>query len=278
MDEQQLSEEIENLLVERNLRGMKYLQSELIAGYCLRSAQLLRNVKGNILIGTGFPVEDTFETDGPVGAIILYHALNKLGATPILVCGKPMSSSFQSKYRVCEINIGNKEFSSAEAKRMLKHYEPDVVISIERPGLASDGLYYNMRGENISDRVACFDQFLIHASCPTLAIGDGGNEIGMGNVNEFLKALDIIPSVTPCDELIIADVSNWGVYGLLAFLSLWSKQDLLSETCPESILKYLSKRGSVDGVTRQNELTEDSLPASEGKALIVKIRHLIGYN
>ena len=77
--EQALSEQIESMLVERNLRGMKGLQTQLSAGYCLRAAKVMRDIKGTIFIGTGFPVEDTFETDGPVGALILYRALENFG-------------------------------------------------------------------------------------------------------------------------------------------------------------------------------------------------------
>ena len=277
INEQLLSEQIESMLVERNLRGMKDLQPQLTPGYCLRAASVLYNIKGTVLIGTGFPVMDTFETDGPVGALILYRALELLGATPVLVCGTPMANAFQHDYRTCVISIGKKDIGLAEAQRALAHFKPQAIISIERPGLAENGCYHNMRGEDISARAACFDFFMDEASCPTIAIGDGGNEIGMGNVKDFLAQLDIIPAVTQCDELIISDVSNWGVYGILAFLSLWSEQDLLSETCPEKILKYISNLGSVDGVTRKNELTEDSLPASEGIALISRIRALIGY-
>lgn len=277
INEPLLSEQIENLLVERNLRGMKDLQPQLTPGYCLRAATVLHNIKGTVLIGTGFPVMDTFETDGPVGALILYRALEILGATPVLVCGTPMANAFQHDYRTCVISIGNKAIGLSEAQRALAHFQPQAIISIERPGLAENGCYYNMRKEDISARAACFDFFMDEASCPTIAIGDGGNEIGMGNVKDFLAQLDIIPAVTQCDELIISDVSNWGVYGILAFLSLWSKHDLLSETCPEKMLKYISNLGSVDGVTRKNELTEDSLPASEGIALISRIRALIGY-
>lgn len=275
--EKSLSEKIENMLVERNLRGMKNLQPQLSAGYCLRAAKIMRDIKGTILIGTGFPVVDTFETDGPVGALILYRALEILGATPVLVCGTPMATAFQHDYRICVISVGKKEIGLLEAQRALAHYKPQAIISIERPGLAENGCYHNMRGEDISARAACFDYFMNEANCPTIAIGDGGNEIGMGNVKEFLAELDIIPAVTECDELIISDVSNWGVYGILAFLSIWSTHDLLNETCPEQILKYISNLGSVDGVTRKNELTEDSLPASEGIALIGRIRSLIGY-
>ena len=275
--EQSLSQKIENMLVERNLRGMKYLQSHLTTGYCLRAAEILRDKKGTILIGTGFPVANTFETDGPVGSLFLYRALESLGATPVLVCSKAMSTAFQADYRTYSISEGNKTIGLMEAKLALKQYAPEAIISIECPGLAENGSYHNMRGENISEQVTCFDFFMSEANCPTISIGDGGNEIGMGNVKGFLADLDIIPAVTECDELIISDVSNWGVYGILAFLSIWSKKDLLSESCPDKILKYISGLGSVDGVTHKNELTEDGLPASEGIALIERIRVLIGY-
>lgn len=276
-NEKLLSKEIENMLVERNLRGMKDLQAHLISGYCLRAAKLLKNIKGNILIGTGFPVENTFETDGPVGAIILYNALEKLGATPIIVCNTTMATAFQNNYRTYPLSIGNKALNLVEAKQAIAHFTPAAVLAIECPGLAENECCHNMRGENISAKSACFDYVMHLATCPTIAIGDGGNEIGMGNVKNGLNTFNIIPAVTQCDELIISDVSNWGVYGILAFLSIWSEQDLLKDTCPIEVLKYISKLGSVDGVTRKNELTEDSLPASEGIALISRIRTFIGF-
>ena len=274
-NEKALSEQIENLLVERNLRGMKNLKRYLCSGYCLRAAKILWDAKGVVLIGTGFPVLDTFETDGPVGALVLYHALEKIGATPILVCATPIANAFKDKYRVYALPIGDKKAALLAAKKALLAFKPKAVIAIECPGITKDGNYYNMRRIDISEKSACFDFFLREAQCPTIAIGDGGNEIGMGNVKTHLAELDITPSITTCDELIISDVSNWGVYGILAFLSCWSNEDLLNETCPVQVLKYISQLGSIDGVTHKNELTEDSLPASEGVDLIAKICTLL---
>ncbi|MGH1461580.1 MAG: DUF4392 domain-containing protein [Neptuniibacter sp.] len=277
VNEAALSKKIEDLLVARNLRGMKTVQSALPSGYYLRAARVLNKCKGHVLIGTGFPVVDTFETDGPVGAIALYQALETLGATPVIVCGPPVSQALMADYRVHEIRVGEHHERTLEAFQALYHYNPDAVLSIERPGQALDGGYYNMRGESISERTACFDTFVLNAKCPTIGIGDGGNEIGMGNIQEALRELDIMASATPVDELLIADVSNWGAYGIIAFLSQWNSRDLLSEIKPLEILKYLSKLGSVDGVTRENELTEDGLPVSEGESIITELRSLIGY-
>ena len=155
-----LSQLIEDILVARNLRGMKTVQSYLEPGYCLRAARLLNHCKGNIFIGTGFPVVDTFETDGPVGSIALYESLEALGANPIIVCGKPISEALSGKYRVHEIRIGDHEQREQEALDALEKYQPEAIVSIERPGQAADGGYYNMRGESISPRTACFDTFL----------------------------------------------------------------------------------------------------------------------
>ncbi|MEH6444557.1 MAG: DUF4392 domain-containing protein [Oceanospirillaceae bacterium] len=276
LDEAALSKSIEDLLVKRNLRGMKTVQSALQTGYYLRAARILSKCKGHVLIGTGFPVIDTFETDGPVGAIALYKALETLGATPIIVCGPPVSQALMQDFRVHEIRVGEHQERTLEAFKALYHYNPDAVLSIERPGQAADGGYYNMRGESISERTACFDTFINNAKCPTIGIGDGGNEIGMGNITAALQDLDIVSATTKVDELLIADVSNWGAYGIMAILSVWHNVDLLDKVNLEEILTYLSGHGSVDGVTRNNELTEDGLDFCEGESVILELRQLIG--
>lgn len=272
-----LSKHIEDILVARNLRGMQQVQLALEPGYYLRAAELLRDKTGHILIATGFPVVGTFETDGPVGAIALYEVLEYLGSKPVIVCGQPITNAISDQYRTHEIKVGEHDQRDIEAKQALAHYQPEAIIAIERPGQAVDGRYYNMRGDNISARTACFDTFVNQAQCPTVGIGDGGNEIGMGKVTAALKDLNIVPSVTCCDELLVADVSNWGAYGLIAFLSIWHNEDLLARINPVAILQYLSARGSIDGVTRINALTEDGLTAAEGMAVIAEMRQIISY-
>jgi hypothetical protein len=121
-----------------------------------------------------------------------------------------------------------------------------------------------MRGESITANTACFDNFMNLSQCQTIAIGDGGNEIGMGKVAAALEDLNIVPSTTTCDELIVADVSNWGAYGIISFLSIWNERDF-----PEL--------GSVDGVTRINQLTEDGLDVSEGESVLLELRQACGF-
>ena len=277
MNDQTLSETIEALLVARNPRQMQTARAALQPGYRLRAAGLLRDIQGTVLIGTGFPVGNTFETDGPVGAIALYQALEALGARPVIACASPLAEALAADYRVLTLACAPGNGGERAATDWLAANNPAAVVSIERPGVTADGHYYNMRGEDISPRCGVFDPFLTRASCPTIAIGDGGNEIGMGKIAGAIAALDIRVAVTDCDELLVADVSNWGAYGLLAFLGLWSQRDLLGEFSPLATLRYLSERGSVDGVTRENTLTEDGMAPTEGDAVIREIRQLTGF-
>jgi hypothetical protein len=277
MTEQQLSESIEKLLVSQNPRNMATARAALLPGYYLRGAAHLRDISGTIIIGTGFPVAGTFETDGPVGAMALYRALDGLGARPYIACGMPLSRALAADYRVLHLTARNIETAYKEAKTQLLALQPRAIVSIERPGIAADGRYYNMHGDDITAHCFYFDPFINQANCPTIAIGDGGNEIGMGNIAGSLANLNINPSITRCNELLVADVSNWGAYGLIAFLGLWSQQDLLASIFPEDLLNYLSVRGSVDGITRQNTLTEDGMQSREGVNIVEQLRVLTNF-
>lgn len=277
MSDLQTSQAIEDLLVARNPRGMQTVQQALEPGYILRAAKLIQQAKGNVLIGTGFPVDKTFETDGPLGAIALYLVIEQLGGHPILVCGAPLVDSLKTDYAVHQISVNQPATRQLEAQAALDQYQPSLIISIERPGLNADGQYCNMRGEDISQRCASFDDFLNLAQCPTIAIGDGGNEIGMGNVLDSLTGMNITPSITACDELVVADVSNWGAHGLIAMLSTLTHRDRLADWDNIKVLNYLSQRGSVDGVSRENTLTEDSLPSNISEKLILDLRKLTGF-
>jgi hypothetical protein len=270
----QLSLEIENLLVSQDLRGMKFAQNCLAPGYIYRAAILINQAKEKVLIGTGFPVLDTFETDGPVGAIVLYDAFVTLGLSPIIACGDPLYSALNSRFNCLRLSVDDKPNAPQFAQATLAEIAPSLIVSIERPGLTADGTYRNMFGDDISLRCASFDDFINYAPCPTIGIGDGGNEIGMGNIKQHLTSHNIMASHTCSDELLVADVSNWTAYGILGLLSILNNRDLLAEVDPLKILQFLSDKGSVDGVTKKNTLTEDSLSYTVGVGIKDKIRRM----
>jgi hypothetical protein len=265
---------IEDIILSHGTRGMDQMRHALPGGYCRRAAKLVLENRGRALIGTGFPVGGSFETDGPIGAIALYRVLERLGHEPIFGCAPPISKVLAGSYRTLEIPILSWDATVPVVKSALADMRPALVVSIERPGVAGDGRYYNMRGEDITDALAKFDLFFNRCTCPTLAVGDGGNEIGMGNILAELARLPIIPSVTCCDELVIATVSNWGVYGIIAAMSRELHQDLFGCFEPEEIVRYLVDRGAVDGKTRSAEYSEDGFPLAVGLRVIERLRAL----
>ena len=98
----------------------------------------------------------------------------------------------------------------------------------------------------------------------TIGVGDGGNEIGMGNVRVRLSRLGPlmarIAAVVATDHLVVAGVSNWGAYGITAELGRLAGRPLLH--APETerrLIEACVKAGAVDGITRRPEATVDSL-------------------
>lgn len=270
-----LSEQIEDIILQHGTRGMDRLRNSLADGYCQRAAELIMAHKGVVLMGTGFPVSDSFESDGPIGAIAMYRVLLHIGHQPILVCAPPISDVLARSFLTYALPIDNWESSRKNVSRIVSELTPSLVMSIERAGRTADGRYYNMRGGDITDKTAKFDLFFHECACPSIAFGDGGNEIGMGNLRHAMDGLDIIPSETTCDELIIATVSNWGVYGVVAMLSHLIKQDLFALFDPLQIADYLFANGCVDGVTLRQEPGEDGFPLESGIKVITQLQNLV---
>ena len=267
-----LAHEIQNLLTSKNIRGMRKVSKFVPKGSYLRAAELLKNNNKVVFVGTGFPVNESFETDGPLGAIALYNCIKELGGEAFIVCDEPLFTAINDKFNTIKIEHGK---DSSEA--LLRKYNPSLLISIERPGKNQDSRYYNMRGIDITEKCADFDVFFENASCPKISIGDGGNEIGMGNVELNLSSLKIKPSTTECDELLVADVSNWGAHGLIAMLSTLQNKDYLAAWENDKTLHMLSELGAVDGVSGKRTKTEDGFTSKETKIVINNLRKLSGF-
>src|SRR6266436_7463108 len=121
-------------------------------------------------------------------------------------------------------------------------------ISIERCGRSADGVPRNMRGQDIGSYTAPLDDLFIAGPWDTIAIGDGGNEIGMGAISRSLIAGHVahgetIACVTAARHLIVAGVSNWGAYALIGALAAlredWRRTLLacLDETVDRAVLE-----------------------------------------
>jgi hypothetical protein len=121
------------------------------------------------------------------------------------------------------------------AAEMLERFVPDVLFSTERVGRNENGIYYNMRGRDYGMGRAridlAFDEALARG-LSVVAVGDGGNEIGMGLVADAVKASVPFgaPGDCPCgggigavsgaSVLMTAAVSNWGCTAICAAMAL----------------------------------------------------------
>ncbi len=266
---------IEDILFQHSdQRNIHKLRPYLPPNFCEQAADAMLVHPGNVLIVTGFWVGGSCETDGPVGAIVLADLLRELGSTPILMTDRFCAEILRAccEHRVVDFPIRSIEESQECARIVVEREDPSLAISIERCGMSADGKYYNMRGGDISDYTAKLDALfeLVPAS---IGIGDGGNEIGMGNLNEAIQreALPIRPCVTTVRYPVIATVSNWAAYGMIAYLSLKTGKDFMRLLRVKEILQQLIDFGVIDGVLKKPALSVDGFPLTAIERVIEQL-------
>ena len=92
----------------------------------------------------------------------------------------------------------------------------------------------------------------------------------MGNLAEQIKDnLELKACVVRTDDLVIASVSNWGAYGIVAALEEITDERLLVRA--EWIEDYIGKTveiGSVDGVTHEHVVGVDGYDIKVEKEII----------
>ena len=257
---------IEDIVLRHSSRGMNILQQYLAPDYCRKAADdILKLKRGSVLLTTGFFVAGYAETDGPLGTVSVAQALKNLGFTPVIVTDEICRDLFEPE----DLSVEYVELSSGADtyEQLLDRYDPVCLISIERCGRNLNQEYANMRGISITAQTASIDTMFDLARSRhilTIGIGDGGNEIGMGNVKDIIsEKLELNPCTVPVDDLIIATVSNWGAYGLAAYLSILANVYILPAY--QVIASYLNRivaLGCVDGVLKKPQPTVDGFSAA----------------
>ena len=252
------SSEAESHLYSAALNLLSAERVILVTGFCIRAA----------MIG---------ETDGPSGTLAVAHALRQLGKEVVLVSDKFSDGLLEAGAKVLgapyPITVLSpvQEESDRAIDELLASFAPTQVVAIERPGSAIDGHRYSMRGEILDELVPSADRLLAPASArnyATIAVGDGGNELGMGHLRDSLMDRinlgELIFCDTEADHVIPAGISNWGAYALAASLAVLSGKPILIK--PEDELAVLEAQvavGAVDGCTRKNEVSVDGVPIAD---------------
>jgi hypothetical protein len=284
-----LSETIEDIILDQDKRGMLALRPHLPDDFCSQAAQFIidnpggEDRPGGVIIVTGFYVvmAGKPETDGPPGAIAIGEALKALGRTVTYVSDDytaPVLRRYANGSEVIDFPIDSVAKSKGHAAAILERIKPSLLISIERCGRTKDDTYLNMRYVDISPYTARLD-YLFDSDIPSVGIGDGGNEIGMGNLAEVIPLVDSLPdypAVNQVDRLVIASVSNWGGYGLVAALSRISGKNLLPSVESETAMLHgMIEAGVVDGTTGDAVPTVDNFSAEENGALLARLHRVV---
>jgi hypothetical protein len=213
------------------------------------------------------------ETDGPVGTALLAAALAACGVPARIAVDTPCAAAVRAAVDAAGGGVAVDEVGVSESLEWLiadwRRTGVSHAVAIERCGRSADGRPRNMRGVDVSPWTAPLDDLFLAGPWIRLAVGDGGNEIGMGKLPSGLIARTVpngekIACVTSCDQLIVAGVSNWGAYGLMAALAVarpdWATKIATFLTAERDLTvtrATVEKAGAVDGVTALREATVD---------------------
>jgi hypothetical protein len=265
-------------------------------GGLLGAVQALADAGGPVGIITGFyvpgGVPPAAETDGPVATALLAHGLRRVGiacrvSTDAPCAGAVVVALTAAGLGDVPVDVVALHGSPDAAIAAWRDAGVQVAVAIERCGRTADGTARNMRGVDVGEWTTLLDDLFIAGPWRTVAIGDGGNEIGMGALPSGLIAMHIahgaaIACTTPAEHLILAGVSHWGAYALLGALAVlrddWHAA-LLDSLNPEldgAILHATMRDGpAVDGVTGRQEATIDTLDTAAHHRVLAAIRSLV---
>ncbi len=217
----------------------------------------------SIVIVTGFNIPPSYrpETDGLIGAVVLARALLETFSDNILfildnhlqeniikellriVFGKETMYYSRIDFLIPSVYRRNEYLFRSILEDKISSINSDVAVFIEKPSPNKEGVMHNMRGIDVSayhlnplSLMDVFDEYGIK----TIGIGDGGNEVGLGIIEEDIRKYVPygnmcrcpcragIASATATDTTIVSAVSNWAAYALEALvLTINDKHDMI---------------------------------------------------
>jgi hypothetical protein len=270
--------------------------------------------KGPVLILTGSgapPRNPKGEPDGMLGAAALARALDfGLGIKSVLVSEErhrdPLTAATQAagvpvlsretverrRYGAIFESFPEREDEArAHTERLFREYKPSAVVAIEKQSPNKNGVYHTVSG--VGRDVETFAWMIVeHATktgVPSIGVGDGGNEIGMGAILEAVE--EIMPygrrCQCPCqsgiaasvatDVLVVANISNWGTYGICASLAAQhgNLDMFLTPVMVGRMLTDCVRAGAMDGSTLNQDLTDDGVPLEIHEDVVAIMQSII---
>lgn len=202
---------------------------------CLKAARLLLSVcrrQGRVIIITGFVLApfNKPETDGAIGSVLLSKALRVLGAGVTLVCPakcfEPLRKMLCAIGADASVTAFDGDDSQRLAAELYDRLKPDAVVAAECPGATASGVYRNAAGEDVTALQAKCDllfELSRKHNVPAIAVGDRGNECGMGSLKEAVRRVvphgELIAARSCADAVLVGKTSEYACYALIASLS-----------------------------------------------------------
>lgn len=272
--------------------------AELIAG------QAKPNTTVFITTGAGDPrFMPAGETDGPPGAAALAVAIHAAtGAVPILLTEKEFVENLSATAMAAGLGLRSPEYAmktpfttfvlplaadgtaEAEAKTYLDTYSPVLIVSTEKIGPNAAGIAYMSSGTPAADtrsRAEFLFDLAAKMGIPSIGIGDNGNEIGFGRIEDAVKRWkpngERLATRVATDVLFPANISNWGAYGVIAALAiLLRRPDLLHDTDTERrMIEACVAANAVDGSTGRHILAVDGTSLAMQQALVTMLAGIV---
>lgn len=292
---------IERVVAQDVGRGSEALSRCAAGSLRAAAASLLAAPKLDVAILTGFYVPaarpPAAETDGPIGAVQVAAAVLGLGGRARILtdslCEPVLRAAIVAAGVDIPLDVGPvgaalSEYEKWENETERKYRaELTHMLAIERVGPSwGGGPPRNMRGEDISAWTAPLERIFEAGSWTRIAIGDGGNEVGMGALPQATVASvvangGLIHCSVGCDALIVAGTSNWGAAGLVAALAvlrptLWlTLAPLLDPSWSWRVLAAIvHNAGAADGVLRVGALSVDGLAWATYASVLTEVRTL----
>jgi len=246
----------------------------------IAQAVLQRSARRALII-TGLVDEVRFpcgEIDGPIGSIALARALVLLGWDVTIIVDTEAHTPVRAVLDLADVpavTLAAGDFANLEAAREFGAGF-DVVFAVEKLGRNAKGIRHLIWGTPCPTGDPYSDDYVLaatEAGALTIGVGDNGNEIGFGKLPRSAARItprgaecgcpcgDGIFSVTPCDYLLPASVSNLGCYTLTAGLALLSGRVELAVTGEE--IRAWTERG-LDAGLRSGGVDDHAFRGDDG--------------
>lgn len=276
----------------------------------LRAALALQQAVGPgdaVLIVTGRSDPETGpsgQTDGPPGAAALASALSLgLGAVPVLLTEQENVENVAAVCRAAGMALRAPEVARRvpdtcavlplaaddralmQAEEYMAYFQPRAVIAVEKLAPNRSGVAHRASGRAAPPtraRAEVLFELARARAILTVGVGDSGNEIGFGMIEDVVRHLDprgqicICPcgaglaSAVPTEVLVAANTSNWGAYGIEAALAaLLHRPDLMHSTDAERrMLETCAGLGGSDAGASSGQPRVDGVPVQVSEAVV----------